>query len=417
MKLTYDENELPFLTAELPGIGGRTKRFNEDFLVEEIPLYLASGEGTHVYFTIEKGGMTTPAAIERIARALGRHPREIGYAGLKDAHGVTRQQLSLEHIDPDRVRKLGWDRLRVLDVARHTNKLKLGHLSGNRFDLRVREFAGSQSEADASAQAILSELTRRGVPNYFGAQRFGARGDNALIGRAAIIGDLAEAIGWVVGRPGPEDRGDVRVARELYDAGDFDSAARTWPNAFRDQIRICRTLVRRAGDYRGAWKSIPANLRRLFLSALQSALFNRVLAQRIFELDRLEAGDMAWKHANGACFRVIDPAQEQPRCVALEISPTGPLFGKRMTPTEGKAGEMESAVLSEAGLDVEQMRHPPPGDSMDGARRPLRVPMKNVQSNTGSDDRGPYVQVRFELPPGAYATVVTRELCKSEDAD
>ena len=100
----YQESDLPYVTRDLPGVGGAIKRYDEDFIVEELPRYEASGEGTHIYFQIEKRGLTTPAAIRLIAEALGRRPQEIGYAGLKDAHSVTRQMLSIEHINPAKVR-------------------------------------------------------------------------------------------------------------------------------------------------------------------------------------------------------------------------------------------------------------------------------------------------------------------------
>ena len=100
---TDPPSDLPYLTVDLPGIGGTIKRSEEDFIVEELPLYPPSGEGTHTYFCIEKHGLTTFAAIDRVARALGERSRDIGYAGLKDARAVTRQVLSLEHVEPQRL--------------------------------------------------------------------------------------------------------------------------------------------------------------------------------------------------------------------------------------------------------------------------------------------------------------------------
>ncbi len=123
--LTVDE--LPFLTADIPGVGGVIKQRPEDFLVEEVPLYEPSGSGTHVYFRIEKKGLPTIQAVQEIARALCRQKCEIGYAGLKDADAVTRQMLSIEHVDPVVVQSLDVPGVRVLNVSRHTNKLKLGH--------------------------------------------------------------------------------------------------------------------------------------------------------------------------------------------------------------------------------------------------------------------------------------------------
>lgn len=398
---------LPLLTADLPGIGGQIKRYNEDFFVEEIPLYPCAGAGTHTFFTIEKQGMTTLAAIQIVATALGRPPRDFGYAGLKDAHGVTRQMLSVEHIDPQRVAALEVARIKILSVDRHGNKLKLGHLAGNRFKLKIRETGPA---ALTHAQAVLDLLVRRGVPNYFGPQRFGSRGDNAQVGRAILTENYDEAVAIILGRPSAFDHGRVLEARQFFEAGDYAHALAAWPPAMREQIRVCRAMLKNAGDARRAWQAVDHTLRRLYASAFQSELFNRVLARRIQAIDIVYEGDLAWKHANGACFRVEDAAVEQPRCAAKEISPTGPLFGRRMTEPGGIAARMEIDCLEEAAItrDLLQAKHSP----VDGARRPLRVPLKDAGIEAGTDERGPYVELTFALPAGAYATNVTSEICK-----
>ena len=416
MNVTFGQSvdELPYLTTALPGVDGVIKRYNEDFVVEEVPLYAASGEGTHIYFTIEKQGMTTPAAVQQIARRLGRKAHDIGFAGMKDAHAITRQMLSVEHIDPERVAALEFARLRVLSVTRHTNKLKLGHLAGNRFILRIRETSVRDAEAVSRATAILDTLVKRGVPNYFGPQRFGARGDNALIGRAVVRDDLAEAMSYMLGRPGPVDHGDVQKARELFDAGDYEAAASTWPRAFGEQTKLCRVLAR-GGDFATAWRAVNHTLRKLYFSAFQSDLFNQVLARRVENLDRIMVGDLAWKHRNGACFRVEDAAAEQARCDVFEISPTGPLFGRRMTETLEEPGRMEAEVLGGCGVSGEELDRRG-SDHFDGGRRPLRVPIEDPQVDQDKDERGPYLELQFMLPAGAYATNVTREITKRASA-
>jgi len=404
------EPMLPYNTADLPGVGGVIKRYDEDFIVEEIPLYPAGGEGTHIYFEIEKRGLTTLAAIRHIARALGRNPRDIGYAGLKDAHGITRQRLSIEHVDPARITSLELGRVRVLSVTRHRNKIKLGHLAGNRFDIKIREVTSSLLSL---VEPIIDVLAKRGVPNYFGPQRFGARGDNTLIGRAVLQDNYDDAISLILGRPGPTDRGDVRKARELFDADDLEASAAAWPRAFQEQARICRAFIKTARDARKTWRAVDHTLRKLYVSAVQSDLFNQVLARRITSIDRLETGDIAWKHNNGACFRVEDAVKEQPRCDAFEISPTGPLFGRRMTEARGNPGDLEGEVLAGSGLAKDQIRTKD-GTKLDGARRPLRVPLIDTRVDAGKDDRGPYLRLAFALPTGAYATNVTREACKKD---
>ena len=403
---------LPWLTADLPGIGGVIKRFDEDFLVEELPLYHPCGEGTHVFFTIEKRGLPTLAAVEHVARALGKQPRDIGYAGMKDAHGVTRQMLSVEHIEPTRIESLTFTRIKILTISRHTNKLKLGHLAGNRFVIKIRHPIDNPLKR---ARAIVEILSARGVPNYFGPQRFGSRGDNAQIGRAVLSDDYDEAIALMLGRPGPVDRGPPKRARELFDAGDLEAAARAWPRGtFSQQMRVCRALFKSGDDAKVAWRAVDHTMRKLYLSAFQSKLFNDVMARRLATLDRLETGDIAWKHRNGACFLVEDAGVEQSRCDALEISPTGPIFGRRMTEATGTSGALEQAVLAESGISSREFGGKDCG-RLDGGRRPLRVPLAEASLDEGDDDHGAFLRVRFSLPPGAYATNVIREITKGVD--
>ncbi len=406
----YGEN-LPYLTNDMPGVGGIIKRFDDDFLVEEIPRYAASGTGTHVYFMIEKRGMPTLAAIRRIADRLDRKPNEIGYAGLKDAHGLTRQWLSLEHVDEQLVADLSLEGIQVKTVGRHTNKLKLGHLAGNRFAIKIRE---ANRGCLGDVEAMVAVLARRGVPNYFGPQRFGVRGDNAAVGCAVLRGDLNTAISIMLGRPAASDREDVRKARSLFDAGDFSAATDAWPGKLAGMARICRAYAQSGGDSRKAWRSVDHSLRKLYVSSVQSELFNGYLAESVSTVDRLTDGDVAWKHANGACFLVEDAALEQPRCDAFEISPTGPLFGKKMKEASGAPAALEQTIIEQSGLAHAQIRVQD-GKRLDGARRPLRVPLKDAAVTAGSDAHGPFVALTFELPPGAYATNVTREICKTLD--
>lgn len=400
---------LPYLTADLPGTGGVIKQYNEDFVVEELPLYPASGEGTHVYALVEKRGLTTLAAIEQVARHVDRQRRDIGYAGLKDAHGVTRQWISIEHVDPEAVRAIANDRLRVIDVARHTNKIKLGHLSGNRFEIAIRD---ADAGSFPRARAVLDQLAARGAPNYYGPQRFGARGDNAAIGAAVLRGEYDTAVALMLGRPGPVDHGQVRRARELYDAGDLEQSATLWRRGFPQQFRLCRAMLESKGNPRKAWRAVDLTLQKLMASAFQSELFNRVVAERIGGLNKLLDGDLAWKHSNGACFRVEVAEAEQPRCDRFEISPSGPLFGPRMTEASGHTAEVEDAILAASGFTKEQITSRDMG-KMNGARRPLRVPLGEPSVETGEDERGPFLKLRFSLPAGSYATIVTREVCKA----
>ena len=161
-----------------------------------------------------------------------------------------------------------------------------------------------------------------------------------------------------------------------------------------------------------AFNVIDKNHKRFFVSAFQSELFNQVVSARMPDIDKLLLGDMAYKHDNGACFRVEDPEAEQPRSDAFEISPTGPLYGYRTTETTGPAGAIEISVLATTQLEREDFRRMSYYRAK-GTRRPLRFQPKNIDIRQDADDHGPYLQLDFILDPGCYATTLLREITKT----
>lgn len=256
----------------------------EDFVVEEVPLYAPSGEGEHTFVYVEKRGRTT----EEIARALARladvKARDIGYAGRKDRVAVTRQWFSVPALDPERALSHEEETFRVLEAVRHGHKLRTGQLRANRFELVVRELP---PDTVAAAPGRLGQLVASGMPNRFGAQRFGREGDNASRGREILAGGS-------LGR-------DRRAARFI-------------------------------------------------LSALQSEVFNAWLDARGPGFDTLEEGEIAWIHESGACFVVEDAGLESERAARFEISPAGPLPGTRLLEAVGKPGERERALFEAHGI-------------------------------------------------------------------
>jgi len=396
-----------YLTADLPGTGGLFKTTPEDFLVEEIPLYEPCGEGEHLYLTIEKRGITTLEALRRLAKELGAAERDCGYAGLKDSVGVTCQTLSLPRVSADRAAALELPGIRVLAVARHRNKLKPGHLAGNRFRIRLREVTG---DAVAGAEAILTVLARRGVPNFFGDQRYGAQGNSHLIGRALLEGDYRQAVLMLMGEPERVSDPAWRQAIEAFHARDFHGCLAHLPGFCRSERGVVERLVQQPDNWAGAFKTVHPRLVSLYLSACQSALFDQVVAARLAAdtLDVLLSGDLAFRHGNGACFRVVDPATETARLEALEISPSGPMFGPDLLLPEGEPLALEAEVLRTAGLTLNSFT----GTGklrLAGERRPLRVPLSDGRVAAADDG----LWVSFRLPRGAYATTVLRELMKA----
>jgi len=339
---------LPWVTGDLPGSGGRVKSSPGDFRVDEIPAYLPQGTGPHLWLRVEKRDRTTRDVARALARALEVPDREVGYAGMKDRAAVTTQWLSFPASrDPDPA-SLEGEGYRVLECSRHQNKLRTGHLRGNRFAIAVR--GGDLDRARACAEA----LRTRGVPNFFGAQRFGAEGKNADLGRALLLGQMGD----------PEVR---RAARDRF-------------------------------------------LRRLVLSAWQSRMFNTWLAERLRDglFATALAGDVMKKLESGGIFVCEDPAADAPRIAAFEISPAGPMFGHKLKPAGGEARAREDRLLQAEGVTAADLTRG--GGETEGTRRTARIP---ISVELEPMDGG--YQAIFELPKGSYATVVMGELTKTEE--
>jgi tRNA pseudouridine13 synthase len=303
------EHALPYITPELPGVGGQLKAEPAHFVVEELPLYEAGGSGAHLYVSLTREGWTTKQMADALADLFGVSRRDVGFAGLKDRNARCTQTFSLPGLVPEDAARIEPALPFQVNWARqHSNKLKVGHLLGNRFGITVTGLAVSPEEAFSRSQAIATAIAQRGVPNFFGPQRFGWEGGNVAKGRAALLGQ---------------------------------------------------------GPRRDPW------LAKLLVSAYQSHLFNRYLAGRIEAglFGQVIEGDVCKKADTGGMFDVQDPAAEQPRYDRGEITFTGPIYGKKMWAAKGQAAMLEAGVLAEAGLSNEDLSRA----RVDGTRRPARL--------------------------------------------
>jgi tRNA pseudouridine13 synthase len=344
-----DFDSLPYLTADLPGIGGRLKEQPEDFVVEEIAAYEPCGEGEHLFLWIEKSDVSGEDLLRHVARRLGTPSRDIGAAGVKDRRAITRQWISVPARCELSVGQIETERIRVLRAARHRNKLRTGHLRGNRFSIRVRDACDGATER---AGRIAEVIGRAGFPNYFGPQRFGTDRRTLELGLDLIRGQASP--------------GSIPAARRRF-------------------------------------------LLRMSLSAVQSALFNAVLAARLAEgrLHRLLPGDVMQVVASSGPFVVEDLPTEQARFDARETVVTGPIFGPNMLAPRGDAGNCEQAVLTQWNLSAADFARFP--NLTSGTRRPLIAWPANLTVH--AEDAG--LRIDFELPSGCYATSLLREFMKA----
>ena len=400
-----------YLTSDIEPVEALVRQEPEDFQVEEVPLYEPSGEGEHLYLGIEKRGIATHEALRRLAAAACRSARDFAYAGLKDARAVSRQTLSVHGLDPAALEGLDDPQVRVLWTARHRNKLKVGHLRGNRFIIRLHGVDGGGEERLRQAVDL---LVRLGVPNFFGLQRFGFRGNTHLLGRALVVGDSDEFLGELLGRPSQDESPACQEARRRWETGDAVGALDLLPSSLSAERAALRVLVRPGAESGQAIRAVPRKMRQFYVSAFQSDLFNRYLAQLIEatrpepELATLRDGDVAYLHRNGACFMVDDAPSCVERLQRFEISPSGPIFGSRMVrPTAPEALQREEALLAEEGVDPRQIGAAG-GRTLRGERRALRFQLLEPDVRRDAGD----VVLRFELPRGCYATSVLEELLK-----
>jgi len=301
-----------------PGIGpplgtGVLRARPEDFLVEEELGFAPAGQGQHLLLKVRKRGANTQWVARELARICGCRPFDVGYAGVKDRHAVAIQWFSVPGFQgskggaarlrsPDDWTRVRESEFEVLEGYAHTRKLPRGALAGNRFTIRVRSVVADKATQAEGLAERLAQIARRGVPNYFGPQRFGRDGSNLQRIAAIASGEFASR----------SDRG--------------------WTLSAARSLMFNAVLAERVAD--GTW-------------------------------ERLEPGDLANLDARGSFFTVdtLDDTLRE-RTGRLDIHPTGPLWGRGVPPSQGRVLELEcriarelavpAALVEEAGMDQER---------------------------------------------------------------
>lgn len=314
----------------------------DDFQVDEVLGFEPDGDGEHLLIRVRKRQTNTQWLAGELARVAGIARNDVSYAGLKDRHAVTTQWFSLRMAgrpQPD-WGGLESDLIEILAVHRHRRKLRRGALRGNAFRIRIRDLSVDREQL----QLRLTRLRESGMPNYFGEQRFG------------------------------RDYQNLAQAEQLFSPGG---------------------------------RRMKRELRGLVISAVRSQLFNQVLAERValgnwnsplegdyFKLDASRAGFSDDREQREALLQ---------RCLAQDIHPSGPLWGRGRPPVSAKTGELEARILH----PFEAWRHGLEHVGLEQERRPLRVRLQDLTWDFIADG---CLELRYFLPAGSYATVLLREL-------
>lgn len=380
------ERELPF----------RFRECAADFEVTEIPedAEPPDPDGTHLWFTVRKEGVSTEVAAARLARALGVSAGAVSFAGRKDAVARTTQRMSVEHVSAEALMSVSLEGLTIEEPTPMRRRIRLGQLAGNRFRLRL---TGLSVERAGRLHEVLGGLAAAGFPNLYGPQRFGRDGEGWRTGAMLV---RLEAVDYLRALAGPEP-GDA-ATELLRRAASGTQGERRRAGEFArdlnpDLAPVARELARRRPrDPVQLLRAVPKRTRAFHLSALQSWLFNGVVLER-------QRQGLPCTATDGDVL-VADPWERDRG--APRVLPGGPMWAADLEEASGRPGEVERSVLEREGFQPRDFAPRETGLSPRGARRALLVTPRNVsverQRPTGA---GPVsVWVTFDLPPGSYAT-------------
>ncbi len=333
-----------------------------DFVVDEVPLYEFSGEGEHLVLHMRKKNLATWDAIGMIANHLGINAREIGYAGLKDKNALTKQYISILKKHEEKLESFKHENIKFLERTYHNNKIRLGHLKGNRFFIRLKKVNPTAAKKLSEA---LKMIKKDGMPNFFGYQRFGADGNNYKVGEAILKGKRKER--------------NVKLKR-LY------------INAF--QSHMFNLWLSRRLEINSLVSSFePAALCDV-LNMPEDVIAALKVQEHPFKIFK---GDVLKHYPHGSPFEYEGEERDMERVNEKDVVPTGLLLGKRSRRASGLAGEIEK----EYDMDYKQV---------DGDRRYAWVYPEDVEYEYKENEA--WFEMHFTLPKGCYATVLIEELAK-----
>jgi len=423
------------------GIGGKIRSELEDFIVEEVLLdgskasvqlrrdaCRVSGRGRYLICILIKKGWDTLTVIEKIARQIGINLDMIGIAGIKDAQALTAQHISIGAVSPEKI-KTNLKGVHLIPTRFSEEKISTKSLLGNQFDITVRSISHSSQETERMISETWREISSLGgVPNFFGHQRFGTiRPITHMVGRLLLKERFEEAAMLFLSEPSEHEDPHARDAREyLRETCDFRSALKRFPKRLFYERLMLRYLSKYPRDFLGAFRRLPIRLRRLFVQAYQSYLFNKFLSTRMKQkipLSYVQEGDYVVNIGSKGLptnsftrveeenlHSVISEVEEGRMALAL------PVIGFDQQISSGAQGEIEREILERENVQPQDFRiKRMPECSVRGGLRKALASIINLSFETRPADEKSIAKFRFMLHKGSYATIVLREFMKPED--
>lgn len=337
------------------------KQSARDFVVEEIPLYEFSGEGEHLILHVRKKNLSTMELVSILARYLGIKNKEIGYAGLKDKHAMTKQYISLHKKHEEAMDNFTHDGIKILSKTYHNNKIRIGHLSSNRFYIRLKKVNPTDAKKIDEA---LKNISNQGMPNFFGYQRFGNDGNNHIDGEKIAKGEKKER--------------NVKVRKLLISAY---------------QSHLFNLWLSRRLEINSLVTSFAAEELENLLNLPKNELEKLKKQSHPF---KLIAGDVMEHYPHGRLFEFDQSENDFERFNNRDISVTGLLCGKKARLSTDLARNIEKDFDDDINAD--------------GARRYAWVYPTDIEGRFNPQEA--QYELNFTLPKGSYATVLIEEIAK-----
>jgi tRNA pseudouridine13 synthase len=366
---------------------------NKDFVVDEVPLYEFSGDGEHLILKIRKRDLTTWEMISIIAKRLGIRDRDIGYAGMKDKNGMTMQHISVPRKLEAKLDNFDEKNISILSRTYHNNKIRLGHLKGNRFFIRLKKVNPTSASMISGAVEKIKEF---GMPNFFGYQRFGSDGDNFEVGKKIVEEGLEM-----------RDQSKKRLFVNAYQSHLFNE----W---LSERIKLSRLIEG------FSIKELP----KVFETLSLKFEYYEILKSQTHPF-KLLIGDVMMHYPHGRAFILKNESQneseisietdntetekevpkesnfniELARFYKRDIVPSGILVGSRAMKSEKDASIYESPLWSF-------------GEKLDGERRYAWIFPEDLSGKYREEEF--WFELNFFLPRGSYATTLLEEIAKRE---
>jgi len=432
--------------TQSPGVGGRIRQLLDDFVVEEllvdgslaevsppIEAWEPAGEGRYLICVLVKRRWDTFLAVRQVAQRLRISQKRIRFAGIKDTKALTAQHISLQNVSPNKVLDVQIKDIKLYPQRFSRERMYSQLIQGNRFHITVRGLDHPVPVIEERTKNVQDEIESiGGVPNFFGHQRFGTiRPNTHQIGKHLTRGDAEKAALVFLAEPSINEHPKAREARQqLQDTMDFQEALNSFPRFLSYERFMLGHLAKYPNDFVGAFRELPRRLRKLFVQAYQSYLFNRFLSERIrrgIPLDEPQIGDYTIKldehglpteeydQATATNLQTIEDAVKEGRmCVVA------PLIGPDQPPSKGIQGEIEQAILEAENVTPENFQLSfMPEATAEGRLRAVLNPVRNLlQEEIAADSENKdkqMIKLGFTLNRGSYATVVLREFMKPQN--